>query len=234
MIDNVRNTVLSIISKDNRGYITPEEFNLFAKQAQMEIFEGYMYDYNNAVSKQNARMINDGYANVLNKLEEAIDIFRPAPVGLTYNPIISELNYPLPSDIFLINSVIYNGTTEVEKAPYNILNLVSSNMTAPSALYPVYTQGANRIKVYPSTIIANIKLDYIRIPADPKWTWSTLSGGEPLFNQGATDYKDFELPPVDEPRLVVKILQYAGISIREAEVVQAAKAEEVQDKQEKN
>jgi len=234
MIDNVRNTVLSIISKDNRGYITPEEFNLFAKQAQMEIFEGYLYDYNNAVSKQNARMINDGYANVLNKLEEAIDIFRPAPVGLTYNPIISELNYPLPSDIFLINSVIYNGTTEVEKAPYNILNLVSSNMTAPSALYPVYTQGANKIKVYPSTIIANIKLDYIRTPADPKWTWSTLSGGEPLFNQGANDYKDFELPPVDEPRLVVKILQYAGISIREAEVVQAAKTEEVQDKQEKN
>jgi hypothetical protein len=98
----------------------------------------------------------------------------------------------------------------------------------------VYTQGANKIKVYPSTIIANIKLDYIRIPADPKWTWSTLSGGEPLFNQGATDYKDFELPPVDEPRLVVKILQYAGISIREAEIVQAAKTEEIQDKQEKN
>ena len=232
MIDNVRNTVLSIISKDNRGYITPEEFNLFAKQAQMEIFEGYMYDYNNAVSKQNARMINDGYANVLNKLEEAIDIFRPVPSTLTYNAL--SLNYALPDDIFLINSVIYNNTTEVEKAPYNILNLLSSNMTAPTATYPVYTQGANKIKVYPTSIITNIKLDYIRIPADPKWTWSVLSGGEPLFNQGAADYKDFELPPVDEPRLVVKILQYAGISIREAEVVQAAKAEEVQDKQEKN
>jgi hypothetical protein len=234
MIDNVRNTVLSIISKDNRGYITPEEFNLFAKQAQMEIFEGYMYDYNNAISKQNARMINDGYANVLNKLEEAIDIFRSAPSILTYNSSPSQLNYPLPADIFFINSVIYNGTTEVEKAPYNILNLVSSNMTAPSALYPVYTQGSNKIKVYPTTIITNITLDYIRTPADPKWTWSTLSGGEPLFNQGAADYKDFELPLVDEPRLVVKILQYAGISIREAEIVQAAKTEEVQDKQEKN
>lgn len=232
MIDNVRNTVLSIISKDNRGYITPEEFNLFAKQAQMEIFEGYMYDYNNAISKQNARMINDGYANVLNKLEEAIDIFRPVPSTLTYNAL--SLNYALPDDIFLINSVIYNNTTKVEKAPYNILNLLSSNMTAPTATYPVYTQGANKIKVYPTSIITNIKLDYIRIPADPKWTWSVLSGGEPLFNQGAADYKDFELPPVDEPRLVVKILQYAGISIREAEVVQAAKAEEVQDKQEKN
>jgi hypothetical protein len=230
MIDNVRNTVLSIISKDNRGYITPEEFNLFAKQAQMEIFEGYMYDYNNAISKQNARMINDGYANILNKLEETIDIFRPAPSTLTY----ASLNFLLPSDIFFINSVIYNNTTEVEKAPYNILNLLSSNMTAPSELYPVYTQGANKIKVYPNTIITNVKLDYIRTPADPKWTWSTLSGGEPLFNQGAADYKDFELPLVDEPRLVVKILQYAGISIREAEIVQAAKTEEVQDKQEKN
>ena len=45
MINDVRNTVLSIISKENRGYITPLEFNLFAKQAQLEIFGQYMFNY---------------------------------------------------------------------------------------------------------------------------------------------------------------------------------------------
>lgn len=229
MIDSVRNTVLSIISKDNRGYITPFEFNLFAKQAQMEIYEDYIYTYANAMNKQNARLNGIGYSNIVRKAEEVLDMFRPDPVTLTY----SVSAFPLPSDLYLTQTVIYNGSVEVDKAPSNILNLLTSNMTAPTTTYPVYTQNSNSIKVYPTTIVSNIKLDYLRTPVDPKWTWIGLTDGAPMFNQGASDYQDFELPIADEPKLVVKILQYAGISIREADIAQAASSEEVQDKQDK-
>ena len=40
-INNVYKSVLVITNKDNRGYITPEEFNQLALQAQNEIFESY-------------------------------------------------------------------------------------------------------------------------------------------------------------------------------------------------
>ena len=40
-INDVYKTVLVIINKDNRGYITPEEFNKLAALAQNEIFESY-------------------------------------------------------------------------------------------------------------------------------------------------------------------------------------------------
>lgn len=229
MINSVRNTVLSIASKDNRGYITPLEFNQFAKQAQMEIFEEYIYTYNNAYNKQNARMNGIGYADIVRKSEEVLDIFRPVPPTLSY----SASAFALPSNLFQTQTVIYNSTTEVDKAPRNILNLLASNDTAPSTTYPVYIQRANTIVVYPTTITSLITLDYIRTPLDPKWTWTTLSGGEPLFNQGAGDYQDFELPLSDEPKLIIKILEFAGVSFRDADVVQFAKAEEVQDKQEK-
>ena len=43
-IDNVYQKVLAIANKEQRGYITPQEFNLFADQAQMSIFEQYFYD----------------------------------------------------------------------------------------------------------------------------------------------------------------------------------------------
>ena len=75
MINNIRNTVLSIVSKDNRGYVTPEEFNLFSRQAQLELFTMYMYDIANAVNKQNARLFNGGYSNVPQQLEEVLDRF---------------------------------------------------------------------------------------------------------------------------------------------------------------
>ena len=43
-IDTVYQRVLAIANKEQRGYITPQEFNLFANQAQMDIFEQYFYD----------------------------------------------------------------------------------------------------------------------------------------------------------------------------------------------
>ena len=41
-VDQVYKTVLLIINKEQRGYLPPVEFNLFANQAQNEIFEGYL------------------------------------------------------------------------------------------------------------------------------------------------------------------------------------------------
>ena len=45
-IDTVYQRVLNIANKEQRGYITPQEFNLFADHAQMDIFEQYFYDLN--------------------------------------------------------------------------------------------------------------------------------------------------------------------------------------------
>jgi len=45
-VDTVYQKVLSIVNKENRGYITPQEFNLFADQSQLEIFEQYVFYLN--------------------------------------------------------------------------------------------------------------------------------------------------------------------------------------------
>ena len=244
MINNVRNTVLSIISKDNRGYVTPEEFNQFAKQAQMDIFESYFYNYGKAISKQNARFshplygteMGEGFANIPEKLAEVISRFVVSRV-LAYNG--SALKFYMPGEnptllteakAYKLDRLIYNNTVEVDRVDkHKILNIVNSSLTAPSVLYPVYTSDNQGIKVYPTTIVSNVMVDYIRYPKDPKWTYTSLSAGEALFNQSATDYQDFELPENDEVNLIVKILQYAGVSIREEELVQIAKTEEVQN-----
>ena len=74
-------------------------------------------------------------------------------------------------------------------------------------------------------------MQYIRKPLDPKWTYISLSGGEPVFDQSNSDYQDFELPESDEPSLVAKILQYAGISIREKDLYQFGVNEETVEQQ---
>jgi hypothetical protein len=240
MINSVRNTVLSILSKDVRGYVTPEEFNLFSKQAQTEIFEQLNFDYSNAMNKQNAGLHGSGYSDIAEKIGEVLDEFVVTEV-LHYNAITGKFYMPGedPANTqealsYRLDRLIYNDLIEVDKVDRRkILNLTASNLTAPSVLYPVYTLDNQGISVYPTTITSNVMVDYLRYPKDPKWTYTSLSNGEALFNQGATDYQDFELPQAYETDLIIKICQYAGVSIREAEVVQAAKGDEIQSKQEK-
>ena len=43
-INTIYQRVLDTANKEQRGYITPKEFNVFADQAQMEIFDSYFYD----------------------------------------------------------------------------------------------------------------------------------------------------------------------------------------------
>ena len=228
MINDVRNTVLSIISKDNRGYVTPEEFNLFAKQAQLEIFEQYIYSYSNSIVKQNARMFGEGYTDVPKNMGEVLDSFSTL-ASLTY----STPYFLPPVDYYYLERVMYNNF-EVEKVSQRkIQALLNSNLTAPDVYNPVYTMSEAGLVVYPTTILTNITTQYLRYPKDPVWTYNNISAGQPVFNPSNAFYQDFELPLSDFSGLVVKILQYAGVSIREMEVVQAAKSEEIQDSQQK-
>jgi hypothetical protein len=220
MINTIRNTVLAIVSKDNRGYITPEEFNLFARQTQLDLFGQYMYDYSNAINKQNARMHNSGYSDVPELLHEIIDKFLVEDV-LVYNSTSDKFYVPgdnpaQPSEgkSYKIIRLTYNNTVEIEKvSPVKVLNLLSSSMVAPTDTYPVYVLNEyatggdiQGIQVYPVTITSNVTINYLRYPLDPKWTYYTLlSDGAPVFNQSASDFQDFELPYTDAPRLVVGI-----------------------------
>jgi hypothetical protein len=150
--------------------------------------------------------------------------------------------FEAPADSYFIQKLVLNNK-EIEKvSQQKVLYLLASNLTAPSVAYPVYTLMDNdgtappsvrsNFTVYPDTITANVDAHYLRYPKEPKWTYTSI-GGDPLFNQSAIDYQDFELPMSDFSDLVVKILQYAGVSIREQEVIAAAKAEELQEIQQK-
>ena len=215
--------MLSVANKNNFGYITPDDFNLYAKQAQLDIFENYFYQYNNWIVKQNARLSGSGYSDVVRNIEIVIDSFS-STVNLAYS--IPNTTFDLPSDYYYINNIIYNNTKEVDRVSQDkLINLLSSNLTAPSMMFPAYSMEANFIRVYPNTITSNIDSQYIRLPKDPKWTY-TLVGGSPLFDQTDSLYQDFELPEEDGYKLTTKILEYCGMSIREQEVTQFGMAQQ--------
>lgn len=311
MINSVRNTVLSVLNKNNYGYISPSDFNLYAKQAQLEIFEGYFSDYNKTILMENLRKSGSDYADIGKSIAEAMEIFLMsnflikgvgnsyyAPsltttgdefylinriaayntlllsgsntsvsasqlvdsaadfilAGVAVGDIVSNAStnqvavvtnvvnlttLDLSADIFTVVSTdyfIYDASEykEVEKVSSGkILMLNTSILTSPSTLFPAYVHEGDVMKVYPQSISnpGQVQAVYFRYPKDPKWTYLTLANGEPIFDQSQPDYQDFEVPLEDEYKLIMKILQYCGISIREITVNQFAAAQEVKQQQ---
>ncbi|MCP3698642.1 MAG: hypothetical protein GY920_08835 [Aliivibrio sp.] len=339
IINSVRETVLSVLNKNNYGYITPSDFNLYAKQAQLDIFEDYFYQYNYQITKENARQSGIGLADIKQTYQDAIELFsEQQPLAPVYLNGASEViispsatsTYSVPttattgSDYYLINKVLLltrylvanstntlsftqelvdstknffalgvqpgdvvvnlttgestsvryltpqntntlslennifpsagdsytilstrQGVNECEKVTNKkITQLNMSNLTKPTELFPAYSQNGTVIQVYPEnfqwglnvinsgeTSAGRILCQYIRYPKDPKWTYAQLVGGEPSFNQSDALYQDFELPLEDEPTLVNKILQYAGMSIREVQAIQFGQSMDMREEQ---
>jgi hypothetical protein len=243
MINSVRNTVLSVINKNNYGYITPADFNLFAKQAQMEIYEEYYSSYNKTINAENARMSGIEYADIEQPLAETLESFLVTSNLDNYsnNKWLAPSVNTTGSDSYMIlridclnSSGTRIGTAE-KVSNAKIMMLSDSNLTGPSLMYPVYTYeqntaGTYTIVLYPDTISDTNNYDvsctYFTYPKDPKWTYINLGNGEPMFDQSQPDYQDFQLPNEDEYKLVMKILQYCGISIREQEVTAYALGQE--------
>jgi len=313
MINSVRNSVLSVLNKNNYGYISPSDFNQYALNAQMEFFDEYFNSYNKSINAENARITGTDYADITKTISEVIESFliskyllpKPTPAGninnsyyipslittgdesyminkvlcytsmlaLGTNTSISAFNLvnsatvsfltlgisvgdivlnitrktsstvasitnattiALNNDLFfnvgdsyvILSASIYNEAEKVSTGKISLLN--ASLLTAPSIYYPAYNIIGNTMNLYPATIkgYGMVNATYFRYPYVPKWTYTTLIDGTPAFDQSQPDYQDFELPQEDEYKLVVKILEYCGISIREQEVVQFAMAQE--------
>lgn len=299
MINEVRNAVLSVLNKNNYGYISPSDFNLFAANAQMEIYEEYYSSYNKTINAENQRASGTDYADIESPLAETLETFLVTDylahlggnlysvptlttvgndayyilkvlchteeltsgvnTSVVSNSLVNSSAFFL-SDGLSADDVVVNTTTGAVSSiltvssnttillssniftsvgdTYNIFSskskeadkvsvgkitmLNASSLTSPSEFYPSYTLEGQTIKLYPKTIDAKGKVQavYFRFPKTPKWTYVSLVNGEPAFDQSQPDYQDFELPNEDGFKLVTKILEYCGISIREMEVTQ--------------
>ena len=219
-IDTVYQKVLAIANKEQRGYITPQEFNLFADQAQKDIFEQYFYDINqfNRVPGNDTE-----YSDMLRLLDEKLSIFKREAI-LTYN---TSGFYAKPTNTYLINSITFRDRVMSELSNQERVQAENSLILKPRKKDPVYVQRQNRIYVYPITITSNsqVKANYVVKPIMPKWNY-VVANGEALYNLNGS--QNFQLHAAEENNLVIKICQLAGITMGN-EVYQISSQEEAKD-----
>jgi hypothetical protein len=221
MIDTVYQIVKTVVNKELRGNVTPAEFNLLSRQVQERIFRGYMEDANRDKIKHNRGMTSKNFASLPLYQRQRIEQFW-ASNTLTYNNSTSD--FDLPVDLYFIKDrgISYNGAV-VDEAEASDLTFLISSAAGPSEVFPVYERKKDSVRVIPSTITSEVVCRYLRTPAAPKWTYRIVSGVE-MFDPSKSDYQDFELHESELSRIVILLLSYFGINIRETEVTQYAEA----------
>ena len=201
-----------------------------SEMAQVEIFEQLFYDLNNWISKENKRLSHTEYANIPRNIRQQIDMF--AMYSTSSNFVLTDGFWSYTgSDMYrpIGLSVVHPTGKKVDvdivgKSAWNNFN---NNLdTKPTLTFPIGYFMGDKYKISPTLPTGySAELFYIRQPKKPRWTYIEVDGN-PIYNPSASDKQDFELEYSLMPKLVVGILKYLGVSIREADIVQLASAEE--------
>ena len=235
-VNTVYTTVLYILNKEQRGYVTPTEFNSIAAQVQKEIFESYFPDGNQLNRfNQNNQQNDTEFFNMFKDTAYKLYPFEQ-DVAFTYVPGNTAWQNNTANVIYKLGQIIstYNTTNVNNPVRNSITQLASkkdfeqitrSKLTSPTNQYPICYTTNNagslivRVSPNPDTLVINC----LTVPTDPVWGFTTGAVGQYIYAAGSST--DFELDVSEQTNIITNILKYCGIIINDPTIIQTAEQE---------
>jgi len=136
-----------------------------------------------------------------------------------------------PEDFYRLGTVIYQDTKEVQLSQRNeLLYLNSTPLIAPTTTYPIYLYEDNKLYLYPVSITSDVQVSYLRKPVDVIWNF-TIPAGQNYYQYNPTNSVNFELSKTEQSNIILKVLLYSGVVIRDPSIVNIASQQVQQETQ---
>jgi hypothetical protein len=136
-----------------------------------------------------------------------------------------------PEDFYRLGTVIYQNTKEVQLSQRNeLLYLNSTPLIAPTTTYPIYLYEDNKLYLYPVSITSDVQVSYLRKPVDVIWNF-TIPAGQNYYQYDPTNSVNFELSKTEQSNIILKVLLYSGVVIRDPSIVNIASQQVQQETQ---
>jgi hypothetical protein len=141
----------------------------------------------------------------------------------------------LPTDLYKLSTILYKGVEAEKVTQKDLLYIKKSPLTHPTADRPIFIRDNDSIEVYydnsftKTEVTADVDVHYIKKPngTNPvEWAYILGTNNEALFL--ADNKVDFELHMSEETNLVIKILELAGVIIKQPDLYQIADKEEIE------
>lgn len=188
-VNTVYKTVLLILNKEERGYVTPDEFNKIAAQVQLETFEQYGEDLNQQLR---VPQTDTDYADRIAAIDEHLSIFKTSgPAAYVAAAAPTPAHFTLPTtdvfnntvELYRLGVVNYKEQVELQRLQrMDFYNIQKSPLTKSTETFPTYLLENERLFVKPDTIINNINCDFLRKPIDPRWGYSIGTVGQYVYD----------------------------------------------------
>jgi len=217
IIDRVYRLVQTVANVEQRGNITPDQFNVLAEMAQLE----YM-------SKRigNIKMVNNqgvpviGYESTWRIHED----LRPMVYGPVTIPIDSAGNFSYPYGYIWPDAVHKTDFTHIERITADQYPFLKRSLIKPpSAAYPVMIMRGQYGFIDPYSI-GSLAMSYLKVPPTPIWGYG-LSEDTAVFDANLS--VDFLIPPLAYIEMAMLILAHVGINLGAFELTQFAKSQEM-------
>jgi len=181
-VNTVYTTVLSILNKEQRGYLTPDEFNKIGTQVQLEIFEKFFEDYNQYIRMPKTDV---EFASRMDRIRQEFQVFEKTATASA----VALSKYTEPTDLHRFGSAFWDvGTTRPEIgiiSERDYQQQILSPILQPSNDFPIATYKDNKLRVYPEATAPAVKdvvFNYIKKPTDIRWGFSVGSLGQYVYD----------------------------------------------------
>ena len=216
IIDVLYNAVNVVLNKDQRGKLSPFDFNNVANQAVNSVFDRLFDVYRRAITRRNKFNYGAGLADDTKFTKQAIEFYEEEKVfDLKNGELVLDKTIMFVDGVFADNVVV----TASELKTFNALTRTKRMM--PSLCSPIYTNHNGVLKTSPK--LNKLSLSFIRRPKPAKWTYNIVSN-LPLFNPSAPDFSDVDIHPSMVDELFKEILLLSGVHLKDLESVQVINA----------
>ena len=224
-IDTVYQRVLAIANKEQRGYITPQEFNLIANQAQFDIFEQYFYEMN-AQERAEEPMQHGSFGDMTNLLDDKIGVFKSMQL-MTHQATVNDSGWGVPGGHYRYGQVFYQNKQPKVVDAQEIENIQRSRWHNDElGREPVMYKLSDRWMIFDENgevTGGGVSVEAVTRPNIARWGYIVVNE-QALYN--ANTSVNFELHEADETDLVIKILELAGMVINKPQLAAFAGQEE--------
>lgn len=225
-VQSVYETVKNLANKDQKGFVTPEMFNSFAKSAQLKIFHEIFQEVIEGKKLRRAQVDAGRNLSLVERNKTDLSVFTEKIVVPK-----SDGTFVKPVDLYSLISIKTKGvsrkTAHILYDEDKIGHILNSTLSAPTNDFPVALVSTD-IEMFPSSI-SSIDLAYYRTPQIPLYQVFVVNNGPSsyeIFNADAS--KDFELPTKYEPELIDEIASMIGVNIKEPVIQKYGEQEDIE------
>jgi len=208
-VDDLYNLAQDIINKNQNGYLSPDQFNLYIKQSEVSFLDYLLGEFQQYQYQRSQPRVRYSQNEVIRQ--------RLTPFIYGYNLHIDSTGFaPYPADYQIVDAMwSYYGYKKIKYVQQDSLASYYNSRIDPIQTNPIYLVEQDGFRFYPNELGMS-KLSYVQTPSPMYWAYTLDANGRPVYDPINSIQPQWYITDLFE--ILARLLRMVGVSIQANEV----------------